>query len=79
MVTEAHWESWTNKTFIPYLDVVVESFGTDRLLFGSDWPVCLLAGNYKEVLNIAEGYFSAYSPVEKEKIFGGNAVAFYGL
>jgi L-fuconolactonase len=79
MVTEAHWESWTNKTFIPYLDVVVESFGTDRLLFGSDWPVCLLAGNYKEVLNIAEDYFSAYSPVEKEKIFGGNALAFYGL
>jgi L-fuconolactonase len=79
MVTEAHWKSWTNKTFIPYLDAVVESFGTDRILFGSDWPVCLLAGKYKEVLNIAEDYFSDYSLSEKERIFGGNAVAFYSL
>lgn len=79
MVTEARGQPWTNKTFTPYMDAVIESFGTDRVLFGSDWPVCLQAATYGEVLNVAEDYFSAYSSSEKEKIFGGNAVAFYGL
>ena len=79
MVTEAQGQPWTNKTFTPYMDVVIESFGTDRVLFGSDWPVCLQAATYGEVLSIAEDYFSAYSSSEKEKIFGGNAVTFYRL
>lgn len=79
MVTEANWEEWTNNTFAPYIDAVVECFGIDRILFGSDWPVCLQAASYPEVLNIAEDYFSPYSISEKQKVFGKNAVDFYGL
>ncbi|HEY4156024.1 MAG TPA: amidohydrolase family protein [Puia sp.] len=79
MLTEADWKSWTNETFSPYIDVIVECFGVDRILFGSDWPVCLLAGSYGNVLKIVEEYFSSFTETEKEKIFGGNATAFYGL
>jgi L-fuconolactonase len=79
MVTEAVWNSWTKETFVPYLDTVVEAFGTKRILFGSDWPVCRVAGSYGEILGIAEDYFSAFSTEERENIFGGNAIAFYDL
>ncbi len=79
MVTEAHWNNWTKKTLTPYVDVVVECFGINRIVFGSDWPVCLLAGSYGEVLGVVEDYFSSFSIPEQEKIFGGNAVDFYGL
>jgi L-fuconolactonase len=79
MVTEAHWKEWTKETFAPYIDAIVEYFGVDRILFGSDWPVCLQAGSYRAVLGIAEDYFSGFSVSEKEKIFGGNALSFYGI
>src|SRR4051812_13374852 len=49
MVTEAHWANWKPEDFQPFLDVVFEAFGVDRLMFGSDWPVCLLAGDYNKV------------------------------
>jgi len=52
MVTEAHWGSWRKEQFIPYLNAAIEIFGTDRLMVGSDWPVCRLAGNYSEVMEI---------------------------
>ena len=55
--TEADWKNWKKENFIPYFDVVVNSFGTDRILFGSDWPVCLLGGEYNVVVNIAKEYF----------------------
>lgn len=79
MVTEANWQSWKKEDFTPYLDVVVSAFGTDRLLFGSDWPVCLVAAGYPEALEIVAGYFSALSENEQNKIFGGNAIKFYNL
>jgi L-fuconolactonase len=79
MITEAHWDSWTPEMLAPYMDVVVECFGTDRMVFGSDWPVCLVAGSYGEVLSVVRDYFSAFSKNEQERIFGGNAIAFYGL
>lgn len=79
MVTEADWLRWTKDDFRPYLDAVVEAFGPDRLLFGSDWPVCLVAASYAEVVNIAVEHFSSFSASEQEKIFGGNAVRFYQL
>lgn len=79
MVTEANWNSWKKSDFTPYLDVVVSAFGTDRLLFGSDWPVCLVAASYSDMLGIVTDYFSALSADEQEKIFGGNAVKFYNL
>ncbi len=79
MVTEADWTRWQKEDIRPYLDVVFEVFGPDRLMFGSDWPVCLLAASYKAVWELVEGYASHLSTVEKEKLFGGNTAAFYGL
>lgn len=79
LVTEAGPEHRQRDDFRPYLDTVVEAFGVDRLLFGSDWPVCLLAAPYDEVVGLVAGYFDAFSNDEKAKIWGGNAVAFYNL
>jgi L-fuconolactonase len=59
--------------------VVFAAFGIDRLMFGSDWPVCLLGGNYRRVKAIVDDYTQSFSAADKEKIFGGNAVRFYGL
>lgn len=78
-VTEADWRDWNKDDFYPYFDVILKAFDIDRLLFGSDWPVCLLAAQYQEVYSIAEDYFASCSNEEKEKIFGNNAVAFYNL
>jgi L-fuconolactonase len=79
MVVEADWKQWAPKDFRPYLDEAFAAFGIDRLMFGSDWPVCLLAGTYAQVKEIIEGYTHALSATEKEKIFGLNAARFYGL
>ena len=79
IVTEADWKNYKNEDFKPYLDVIVDSFGTNRILFGSDWPVCLVAASYQKVLDIVEDYFSSFSKDETEKIFGLNAVDFYNL
>src|SRR5882757_4328257 len=79
LVTEANWSSWKNEDFKMYLDVVFEAFGTKRLMFGSDWPVCLLAASYQQVKHIIESYLSGHSAEEKEMIFGRNAIDFYGL
>ncbi len=79
MVTEAKWDNWLKTDFDPYMDVVVNAFGTDRVMFGSDWPVCLVAAKYNEVLDIVKDYFSGYSDNEREKVFGGNAIKFYSL
>jgi L-fuconolactonase len=78
-VTEADWGNWNKDDFYPYIDVILKAFDIDRLLFGSDWPVCLLAAQYQEVYSIAEDYFASCSNEEKEKLFGNNAVAFYNL
>jgi L-fuconolactonase len=75
LVTEAAWNSWKPGDFTPYLDVVFEAFGTDRLMFGSDWPVCLLAATYGQVKQLIADYGAS----DQEKIFGGNAARFYGL
>ena len=79
MVNEADWKYWEEKDFRPYLDTIVETFGTKRLLFGSDWPVCLLAGTYDEVKQIAVNYFQSFSISEQADFFGGNAQVFYQL
>jgi L-fuconolactonase len=79
MVTEADWKGWKQDDFKSYIDVIVENFGIDRILFGSDWPVCLLAASYSEVVAIVKDYFSSFSAHEQQKIFGGNAVSFYKL
>ena len=79
MVTEATWGGWTPEQFRPYLDVVFEAFGEDRLLFGSDWPVCLLAGSYEEVLGLVTNYLERSPENVRRKVLGENAARFYGL
>lgn len=79
IITEADWQSWTAEEIRPYLDVVVETFGMNRLVFGSDWPVCLVAGDYARMKELIDQYFDAFTPSEKEALFGGNATQFYQL
>lgn len=79
MVTEADWQAWKPKDFHPYLDVMVDAFGIGRLMYGSDWPVCNLAGNYERVIGLVSDYFSAFTDAEQQKFFGGNAASFYNL
>lgn len=79
MVTEADWKNWTAEQLKPYIDVVVESFGIDRIMYGSDWPVCLVASTYNKWIETVKDYFSAYSAEDQEKVFSGNAIKFYQL
>jgi len=79
MVTEADLKNWKSDDFSPYLDIVLEAFGPDRLMTGSDWPVCLLAGEYKDVLGIVEEYISGMPEGIQQKILGTNCIDFYGL
>jgi L-fuconolactonase len=79
MVTEADWKNWKKKDFKPYMDVIVEIFGINRIMFGSDWPVCLVAASYTEMLSIVEDYFSSFSKNDQEQFFGLNAIRFYDL
>jgi L-fuconolactonase len=79
LLTEADWKNWQTDDFKPYLDTVFEVFGSDRIMFGSDWPVCLLAGSYSQVVQLIADYTKNLSPSDKQKIFGLNAVRFYGI
>lgn len=79
LVTEADWNHWQPADFRPYLDTVVEAFGPERLIYGSDWPVCLVAASYTRMLGLVQDYFAPFSQAEQDLIFGGNAVRFYGL
>jgi L-fuconolactonase len=79
MVTEANWKTWTPETLKPYLDTTVEAFGPERLMVGSDWPVCLVASGYKQWFDVLHGYFAAFSETERVRIFGGTAIEVYGL
>ena len=79
MVTETEKFKWNQTDFIPFLDTITNAFGVDRLLFGSDWPVCLLAASYDEVIKINNEYFKNFSKEERDKIFGENAQRIYNL
>jgi L-fuconolactonase len=79
MVTEADWKNWRKEDFTKYLDIIFNAFGLDRVLYGSDWPVCLLAAEYELQLEIIVEYITKYSPEDKEKIMSGNAINFYNL
>jgi L-fuconolactonase len=79
MVNEADWKNWKKEDFRPYLNIVIETFGTKRILFGSDWPVCLLAADYGAVKQIVKDFFSSLTLTEQADFFGGNAAAFYHL
>ncbi len=79
MITEADYKSWTEAQLQPYLDLVFNAFGTERILFGSDWPVCLVAGNYSEVKHIITNYIGRFSKTEQQAVMGKNAIQFYNL
>jgi L-fuconolactonase len=79
MVTEAKWDAWTPETLKPYLDVAVEAFGPERLMAGSDWPVCLVASGYAQWWDLLRDYFAPFSDSERAAVFGGTAAEVYGL
>ncbi|MFN7117308.1 MAG: amidohydrolase family protein [Saprospiraceae bacterium] len=80
LVTEAHWQHWQVADFQPFLEVVFEAFGADRLMIGSDWPVCLLAApDYDAVIHLVENFTKDLSPADQAKVFGNNAAQFYNI
>ena len=79
MVTEAKWKEWKQDDFNIYMDTVVEIFGTDRIMYGSDWPVCTLSASYADMYKIVNDYFSSFSRQEQDNFFGLNAKRFYRL
>jgi L-fuconolactonase len=79
LVTEAAWEGWRPAQLAPFIDVAVELFGASRLLVGSDWPVCTLAGSYAEVMRVFDDYFASFSDAERAAIFGENAAREYRI
>jgi len=79
MVTEADWNNWKLKDFKIYIDIVVNAFGFDRIMYGSDWPVCQLAATYSQQYEIVEDYFSQFEKEIQDKFFGENAIQFYNL
>lgn len=79
MVTVAAWGNWKEEDFKPYLDLVFECFGTDRLMIGSDWPVCTLSGTYEGTINIVKQYINRFTAEAQAQILGGNCAEFYGI
>lgn len=79
MVTEAHWDSWTADDLTPCLDVVFENFRPERIMFGSDWPVCNVAAHYSEVVSTVQDYITQLTHAEQEQVWFKNAQAFYNL
>jgi L-fuconolactonase len=79
MVTEADWDAWKPADLAPYVHRVLDWFGEDRVMFGSDWPVCLLAASYGQVMDALDGALGGLGERARAKIYGENAVAFYAL
>jgi L-fuconolactonase len=79
LVTEADWSRWTVDDFRPYFQTALSAFEPRRLMFGSDWPVCLLAASYRRWVSIVERVVSGLSVSEQERIWSGTAVEAYGL
>lgn len=77
MVTEADWKNWKAEDCEVFLEVVFDAFGAERLMFGSDWPVCLVAASYAQVKSIVEEYVDRHTPAAKSAIFGENGKRFY--
>jgi L-fuconolactonase len=78
LVTEAQ-KQWKQEDILPYLDHLLRLFGPDRLLFGSDWPVLNLNGSYSQWINLLENWSQAWPETERDNLFAGNAINFYGL
>ena len=79
MITEADYNTWTLEQLNPYMDLILNVFGSNRIMFGSDWPVCLVAGNYKQVKEIVTNFIVKLSDSEQRGIMGYNAINFYNI
>jgi L-fuconolactonase len=79
MVTEADWNNWGTSDLKPYFDVVFENFPTARIMFGSDWPVCNVAATYSQLVGVLENYMSSFTAADQDRVWFGNAKAFYKL
>lgn len=79
LVTEADWANWKVEEIAPYLDVVFDAFGLNRLMMASDWPVCLVAASYERALGVTTSYLERYPPESRTAILGGNAQRFWRL
>ena len=79
MVTEASWTGWTTDDFVPYIEAILDMFGPQRVMFGSDWPVCLVAAGYEQVVQIVESYLATLSDDEQTAVMGRNALDFYHI
>lgn len=79
LVTEADWQNWKPSDLRPYIDVALDSFGPTRCMYGSDWPVCLLAGSYARVVEAIDKCLEPLTQSERQSIFGETAAAFYEL
>jgi L-fuconolactonase len=79
LVTEADWQHWQPEQIIPFLDVAFEAFGPDRLMIGSDWPVCLVAASYARWVEVLQAYLLQQNPDFRESVLGGNARRFWRL
>ena len=79
MVTEADWNNWQKEDFLPYLDTIFDAFGPEKIMFGSDWPVCTVAASYKKVVEIVLDYIKQFSSEDQNKIMGANTSKVYNL
>ncbi|WP_419212005.1 amidohydrolase family protein [Maribacter sp. X9] len=79
LVTEADWKNWEYHEMVPYLDIIFEAFGVNRIMFGSDWPVCLLASDYSTVKGIVQDYIERFDVEQQKMIMGSTALDFYGI
>ena len=79
LITEAHWQDWQSAQLTPYLHVALELFGPERLMFGSDWPVCLLASDYSATCTLLDSLTSTLGPAQQAAIWGGTACRVYNI
>ncbi|WP_020571014.1 amidohydrolase family protein [Neolewinella persica] len=79
LVTEADYQDWTAEALLPYLRHALEAFGPDRCMFGSDWPVCLVAAEYGQVIGLVKDLMTGFSDEQQAAVFGGNCARFYGV
>jgi L-fuconolactonase len=79
LITEAHWQRWKSAELRPYLELALELFGAERLMFGSDWPVCLLASNYSDTCALVDSVLHDLSASQQAGIWGGNACRVYAI
>jgi L-fuconolactonase len=79
LVTEADWQRWKPEDITPYLDIAFATFGASRLMIGSDWPVCLVAGSYSRALDVVKNYLQFYPAETRDAVLGENARRFWRL